>query len=672
MRRALPFFLALLCSHLAVMADENFSLKFGKVIPSELALEAHPTDSTAEAMYIFRNCKMEYVYNNGFSIHYNIEIKVKVFNDEGKEYADISLPIYGDESIINLNGTTYNMENGKVVKTKLDKKYIFDEQVDKRQKTKKFSMPAVKAGSVFEYKYTLRSEDISPYKWMMQFSIPLHSSEVIFIYPEYYIFNIETRGRELKSKHTEMTTTYHLLSDNGSPAPHTCKAIYGEYTAKDVPALKKDVPFLWYPDDYKVQAIFELRATQFPSSGYRPYASDWATIDKRLLESEYFGKFLNIKNPFAEEMASLNLAEMSTVDKIDAVFSFVKKRMKWNNKYYIGSESVRKAVKEGVGSNADINFVLMAALRDAGIVALPVVMSCRERGILPMAIPALSSLNTFILYTEEEGKHYYFDGSMDKCWLNALPTNLRVERARILPIETKLSEKEHLRAHYKLMTGLVDRWVNLQIISQPSLTYQMVATINTNQKINVKCRSYHTDIIGLSLWEEMENEKDSIAYIEKLEKDYNIKVNDYTFLVDGTKVNSNFSFEKEVDMKTDSLLFINPHILAHLSENRFKEDERKLPVEYPAPITYRKTLMLTIPEGYEVESLPESIRMNMANKECECMYAIENKGRQIILNYQYKENKMFFSDQLYEEMKNYYGMLTDKNKQMIVLRKTNL
>ncbi|MEG0994120.1 MAG: DUF3857 domain-containing protein [Bacteroidales bacterium] len=672
MRRALPLLLILLCSHLIALANENFSLKFGKVIPEELTLTSHPSDSTAEAMYIFRNCKMNYVYNDGFAIHYNIEIKVKVFNDAGKQYADITMPLYKNESVVNLSGTTYNLENGSVVKTKLDKQYIFEEEINKNLRKKKFSMPAVKAGSVFEYKYTLRSEDVSPHKWMMQFSIPLQSSEVIFIFPQYYIFNIETRGAQIKSNHSETTSTYHLVSTKGSATPHTCHAICGEYTAKDVPALKDEVPYLWYPDDYKVQTIFELRATQFPKSGYRPYASDWETIDNRLLESDYFGKFLNITNPYAEEIALLNLSEMSKMDKINIIFAFVKGRIKWNQQYRLGSESVRKAVKEGTGSNAEINFVLMAALRDAGIVTLPVAIRSRERGMLPTTIPTISSLNTFLLYTEEDGKGCYFDGSMDKCWMNALPPNLRVDRGRILSLDTKLTDKNHLLAQSLMLQNIKDRWVNLQVISEPSITYQMVANLSADHKVNVKCRSYHSDILGLSLWKDLANKKDSMAYIEKFEKDHNIKVSDYTYHVENTKVNSSFSFVKEVDMKTDSLIFINPHLLIHLSENRFKQEKRQLPVEYPVPITYNKTMMLTIPNGYEVESLPESLRLSMLDKGCECTYSIQHIGDQIILSYKYKENKIFFAQELYEEMKNYYGVLTDKNNQMIVLRKTNI
>jgi hypothetical protein len=46
-----------------------------------------------------------------------------------------------------IKGLTYNIENGKVIETKLEKDNIFTEQLTKQISVKKVSMPAVKEGS---------------------------------------------------------------------------------------------------------------------------------------------------------------------------------------------------------------------------------------------------------------------------------------------------------------------------------------------------------------------------------------------------------------------------------------------------------------------------------------------------------------------------------------------
>lgn len=673
MERVILFFFGLLCSLTSLIAKEEFSFKYGKVLPEELTFSAHPSDSTAEAMYIFKNCEMKYVYNNGFSLNYEIEVKIKVFGDKGIQYADIAIPMYDDESVTNISATTYNMEAGKTVKTKLDRKYIFEEQLNKSVKQKKFSIPAVKEGSVFEYKYTLHTQDIRPRIWMMQQSIPVKSSQLDFTFPEYFIFNIDVRGgiRPICNSQT-ITTSYQLFSNNDRTQNHSCNATHNLYKATDLPALRDDEPFLWYADDYKTQISFELKASNFPGSGYRSYATTWNNIDETLLNDSDFGKSLSMKNPYADEMSSLKLEELLFQDKVKQVFDFVKGKMSWNKNFQLIPYDIKQSIKDGRGSNADINMVLMAALRDADIASVPVLMSRRDRGILPFAIPAISALNTFVVCVEHDDKLHYIDGSMDQCWLNALASNLRADRGRILNLASKI-RNEKLQSNYRKIISLTNNgWVNLQAVSRPSIIYQISATLSPDNKIEGKCAGVFTDAIGLSENKEYREAKDSITFIEEMEKDIKLKINAYNHTLQPTRLITSFEFESDVDMVNENTIYINPHIFAHLTNNQFKQEVRELPIEFPYLFSYRKIVTLNIPEGYEVEELPQNIRFNMDDSGCECSYLINNNQRQIILNYNYKINQVFFGKEKYDELKQFYGFLADKNNEMIILRKVQL
>ena len=58
-----------------------------------------------------------------------------------------------------LRAVTYNLENGKVVETKLDvKSNVFKDKIDKNRVVKKFTFPNVKEGSIIEFEYTLVSD----------------------------------------------------------------------------------------------------------------------------------------------------------------------------------------------------------------------------------------------------------------------------------------------------------------------------------------------------------------------------------------------------------------------------------------------------------------------------------------------------------------------------------
>ena len=87
-----------------------------------------------------------------------------------------------------------------------------------------------------------------------------------------------------------------------------------------------------------------------------------------LLEDEDFGSLLKMRNPYRDEMASLPLDQLSDrQNKIAAIYTFLKSKISWNGQYGLYGSEVKKAVKNGTGNNADINFILMSMLRDAQI-----------------------------------------------------------------------------------------------------------------------------------------------------------------------------------------------------------------------------------------------------------------------------------------------------------------
>lgn len=138
--------------------------KFGNATMDELNMTVYPQDSTASAVILSKEGETRFIYNevNGFQFEYTLKVRMKILKNEGLDLCNQSISYYQEsrstgEKIIGLSGTTYNLENGKIVKTKLSNDYIFDEDVENLWKVKKFSMPGAKVGSVVEYKYTITS-----------------------------------------------------------------------------------------------------------------------------------------------------------------------------------------------------------------------------------------------------------------------------------------------------------------------------------------------------------------------------------------------------------------------------------------------------------------------------------------------------------------------------------
>ena len=138
------------------------SLKYGKPSKEELLFTTYTPDTTATALYLFHQGQSNFTYHDGFQLITEHWIRIKILKPQGTAYADVSVPFYaptdkeeGEERASEVEGCSYNMENGKCVKTPMKRESISFERIDNRYKILKFSLPAVKEGTIIEYHYKL-------------------------------------------------------------------------------------------------------------------------------------------------------------------------------------------------------------------------------------------------------------------------------------------------------------------------------------------------------------------------------------------------------------------------------------------------------------------------------------------------------------------------------------
>ena len=101
-----------------------------------------------------------------------------------------------EEELENLKAVTYNLENGKVVETKLEiKSAVFKDKINKNLVIKKFTFPNIKEGSIIEYEYTLKSDFIFNLQpWEFQGEYPRLWSEYNVAMPSFYNYVTLTQG----------------------------------------------------------------------------------------------------------------------------------------------------------------------------------------------------------------------------------------------------------------------------------------------------------------------------------------------------------------------------------------------------------------------------------------------------------------------------------------------
>lgn len=650
--------------------DPMPSLKFGKPSDEELRMTRYEPDTTATAVMLYNIGKSNYRYdNNEFSLITQHSVKIKVLKPDGKQYADISIPYYAPrnrlesrEAIYDLEAYAYNLEDGKVVKTTTENEFIVRERVDENFMQLKFSIPAVREGTVIEYRY----KQISDYylqieDWVMQQEIPVVYNEYNILIPSIFIFNIELQGKdyiETKEKKGSYNIA-HTITTGGVSAPKqnlSLRAKQFTYISRNLPALPENEPYIWCARDYKIKIAFELEGVM-EGQDYKPYTATWEDIDKLLLgeKSEHFGQRLVMTNPYRKEMQNLQLGKMNFEEKVVALFRLLKQKIAWNGEYMFYSRNPEKVIAQGSGNNADLNFIFINMLRESGIRAWPAVLRQRHLGRLPVHYPSIQKLNTFIvaIHHADENRIIYLDGSMEDAYFNVLPEDLTVEMVRIICQDPS-----------------VEKWVNLTNLANNTTRITINSTLTPDQEI---AGTQETLCIGYPAIDYMTRHKqDSLDFINQYQDKCNYRITGFKLKkldTAETTIHDQIQFTRKADNANDQFLYINPMLLAHIDNNPFIQSDRIMPVDLPYKYTYNITNTFTVPEGYVVEELPKSQVFTTIDNGISCKYHIQYAEGKILLRYLFIMKQLHFNPIDYANLQTLWAATVEKNQALIVLKK---
>ena len=633
------------------------NLKWGKPTDQELQMTEYAADKDAEAVVLYHKTDVSYQFiSNDFKVYYRVNTRLKVLKPEGKRLADGQI-VYLDgpanrgrhELVAGLKATAYNLENGKLVKTKMERSMTSEERLDKNQMVMKFSVPQVKVGTVIEYEYRIESDFYGNIRdWYAQHEIPVLYTCYELSIPEWFTFNIEETGMnhlEKKAYSEPMT----LLFSGGTENILTNKKTF---VGRNLPALKDD-DFVWHAADYGDKVTAELANIFVPGAVYQSYTSTWTDVDGQLMNDEDFGGRLKRSSPLKDEITAAGIPGISDkTERIAAVWKLLKSKVRWNGKYSLWGESASKVLKEGTGTNADINFLLINMLKDAGIGSTPVIMRTRDSGILPLSHSSLKYLNTFVVgIPMTDTGMVYLDGSAEDGYLSVLPAKLLVSRARLL------------------QTTGADLWVNLQTKARGRETISIQAQLDANGLLKGNKSSIFLDEASAAKRREWRQAKDSTELIQKMQERDGIEIQSYR--LEGRHdfsptVKEELTFTKQCDAAGD-LIYLNPLIFIPQRKSPFTAAERMLPIEFPYKQSEMQNVMITLPKGYVVEEVPKPIVIKLDGATARISYSVLDN----MLNIQYMMNldKNFFASTEYQDLKAFFDRVVESNKQIITLKK---
>ncbi|MBA3986309.1 MAG: DUF3857 domain-containing protein [Flavobacteriales bacterium] len=647
--------------------------EFGKVSEVEINQETHALDPEAVASVIYKKGSLSMVYQQGWKYVYEVEARIKIYKNEGFKHATISVPLYrigagNNEIFSGLKAFTHNSDGGKITKDRVKNEGIFDEDYNEFWDFKKFTFPNVKEGSVLEYSYKITSPYIVGLpEFYFQAEIPVDFAEYTLKLPEYLGYKSYSKGyistkRDQSSSFDDFTFTYVPKQNAGNTALGSLKTQFSTvrytlftttYSVKDVPKLISE-DYVNNIDNYLTSIKHELEWVKMPETKTKTFSQTWEDVVKAIYKSDKFGKELNQKDYFESELSPLLSSAATNKEKVNIVYEFVKQKMSWNGNYgYYTKDGLKSAYKNRTGNVAEINLMLTAMLRHAGLIANPVLVSTKSWGI-PL-FPTQMGFN-YVVSAVELGKEIILlDATNPFSSPNILPERTINWFGRIIRNDES-----------SLQIDMMPKNASRTIVN-------MDVKINSTGSIEGRIRNTHTDHSALSFRNKNAdvNEK---SYINELQNrfvsmdidEYSIqnKIDPYKPIVETYKFKKENAYDKIGDK-----IYFSPLFFFAKTKNPFTAEKRELPIDFKYPISDTYMINITLPDGFKVESMPESTALELPEEIGKFGFMISNTENNIQLRVTSEINVSIVPASYYETLKKYFKIMVEKETEKVVLTK---
>lgn len=629
-----------------ISTAQKSPIKFGVIPPEDLKMTVYAKDSSAGAVILtdYGHAEMQF-YTSSVKLEFNRHVRIKILNKEGFKWADAEIPLYkqgsAEERVSRFKASTFNLENGKLVETEVEKESIFKENFNRNYNLQKFTFPNVKEGSVLEYSYVISSEFILNFpNWKFQHTIPVRHSEYWAIIPEFCTFQKYMQGYLIGEYELKNTNS----SDFVSKAHH--------WTMKDVPAFKEE-PYMTNEEDYVSKINFAISHLTFPGQPVVDIMGSWEKLCSVLLEDENFGKAVTGNGFLKKEVEALTAGLSDPKAKANAIYNYVKNNIEWTGTTDYSAESLRKILEVKKGTSGDINILLASMLEKAGIPVDMVLLSTRSHGFVRQEFPMSKQFNYVIVRAKLDNAFVLIDATEKYLPMDMLPERClngegllvsKINRGWI-NLDTKGKSKTVVDTDFSLDAS--------GALKGKILFTRLGYDANASRKEYFKEgeENFFKNFKSSKIWEINSSLYQNARDIEKPA----IQIHD-------VEIPSHASV-------SGSQIYLNPFLGEELIENPFKSESRVYPVDYGKPIEKTYIGKFTIPDGYELDELPTNKILMMPGNSAKFLYSAVVTGNVVSIVRTLSINKSLFLQAEYANLREFYNQVVAKQSEQIVLRK---
>ncbi len=580
--------------------------------------------------------------------------RIKILKEKGIAQADVKIQYYShnnDEKILRLNAYTYNLDAaGKIQRTEVGKKSVYSKKINNYFSEMVIAFPAVKAGSVIEYRYTMERETMGQLRnWYFQGSIPVRYSHYQLTIPKIFRFSVQPSVVDSIENRQEVIDE-RITLDKGFLETQSLRS---NYIMRKLPGIKEE-PFISTPRDYMQRLEFQLSQIDYGNGNIDDLRVTWSDVMTALNEDENFGQ--QLEKDIAGTQALLNKTKTFTDDeaRIKFVYNYLRSYFTWNSEESIfTSKSLTKTWETKTGNTADINLLLVKLLKETGLEAAPILFSTRNNGLVNPAFTFLEQFNITMAYVKTANSFFVLDATDKHTPFTLIPYKISNTNGFIAQGETgKWMPVFSGKSKHKIMAaihGEIDTAANIK--GDALVNCFDYARIQRCQKWKQNAASFKADYFY----------ENSMAY-----KINDLAVNNID--ADSLPLEQKIKFSGSLN-GSGNYRYFTVNLFAGLNSNPFIATERASDIDFGCNQEYVIFGNYNIPTGYVFEELPDNITLFMPDTSIVFTRSVQQADNILSIRISLDFKQPFYSANIYPAFAAFYQKMFAKLNEQIVIKK---
>ncbi|MBA6151152.1 DUF3857 domain-containing protein [Gelidibacter maritimus] len=634
-------------------SQTSFNSDSFTVSRNDISTHTFNTDSTANALIIYEQGNSFFDKGN-YALKTEIRRKIKILNRNGFEWATAKIYLFNDgkrkEKVSQIFATTYNIENGEVIKSELKSDDIFEEIYNEKYTIVKFTLPNIQEGSVLTYSYVLESPFVYKYyPWEFQDEIPKIYSEYNTSIPGNYEYNIKLVGDQKLDKE-ESTVVKNCLS---GPRNSAADCANTTYIMTNIPAFIAE-DFMTTKKNYLSRIEYELKVFKGFDGTVNNITKTWKDADKELKTDANIGRQIGKSTSQKAEVANMLTDPKNTLSVAKDIYKYVQDTYVWNGEYKIFNDvSVKNLIKSKSGKVSEINILLHNLLEEHDISVKPILLSTRDNGLPTQLFPVISEFNYMIVQASIDGKTYLLDATDPYLNFGELPFRCLNQYGRLLDFK------------------LGSEWIPIGTNIFSGIQYQVDLKIE-NDSVTGKVKAKHMGYDALNKRKAFFRNKSTYKdHIADLQSDYKISHHEVQDTERNAKgFSETYRIEKSTDNTGNDMVYINPFIFRIFENNPFKLQQRTYPIDFGYKKSYLYSIQIDLGDTYELIEKPEEILAKLPNNSGQLIINTSLNEQKLMLFFRLNFNESLYSPDYYNILKAYVDKVLDvQSNSLVVLKK---